>query len=168
MGGVRVCGGAGGAAAQGEGDGKVSYGEAFAVQPFGNSLVVKTLTGQQIYDLLNQQWALNQPPQGRVLQVSRGFTYRHRFVPSVSPLGGSYVCEGSAMLNGTPIDRAASYRVAMNSFLATGGDNFTMFNQGIAQLGGDVDLDALAAYFSTRSAVSPGPRDRIVQVAACS
>jgi 5'-nucleotidase len=153
----------------GEGDGNVTYGEAFTVQPFGNTVVVKTLTGQQLYDLLNQQWAVGQfADGGRTLQVSGGFTYKHTFVPNVSPLGANYVCDGSVMLNGTPIDKAASYRVTMNSFLASGGDNFTVFNLGTNQLGGDVDLDALEAYFvAAGGPVSPGLQNRIVNVPSC-
>ena len=153
----------------GEGDSNVTYGESFTVQPFGNSLVVKTLTGQQIYDLLNQQWAVGQYADGgRTLQVSKGFTYQHSFVPNTSPLGVNYVCDGSVKLNGVAIDKAASYRVTMNSFLASGGDNFSVFNLGTDQLGGDVDLDALEAYFQANpSGVAPGPQDRIQQVAAC-
>ncbi|MFH1818401.1 MAG: bifunctional metallophosphatase/5'-nucleotidase [Pseudomonadota bacterium] len=152
----------------GEGDGNVTYGESFTVQPFGNSLVVKTLTGQQIYDLLNQQWGSNQfADGGRTLQISQGFTYKHTFQAKVSPLGQNYVCDGSVMLNGQPIDKAARYRVTMNSFLATGGDNYTVFNLGTDQLGGDVDLDAMEAYFVAHSPVAPGPQDRIQQVASC-
>jgi 5'-nucleotidase len=150
----------------GEGDGNVSYGEAFTVQPFGNSLVVKTLTGQQIYDLLEQQWAPVQPF-ARILQVSKGFTYQHTFA---GVLGGPYVCPGSVAVDGVPVDRSASYRVTMNSFLATGGDNFSVFNLGSDQLGGDLDLDALEAYFnaSAPAPVAPGPQNRIVKVIACS
>ena len=154
----------------GEGNGNVTYGESFTVQPFGNSLIVKTFTGQQIYDLLNQQWASNQfADGGRTLQVSNGFTYQHTFIPNTSPLGANYVCDGSVLLNGAPIDRAASYRVTMNSFLASGGDNFSVFNLGTNQLGGDVDLDALELYFQANlSGVAPGARTRIQQVPSCS
>ena len=152
----------------GEGDGKVTYGEAFTVQPFGNSLVVKTLTGQQIYDLLEQQWGTNQfPDGGRTLQISKGFSYKHTFVPNSSPLGGKYVCNNSVAVNSVPLDKSASYRVTMNSFLATGGDNFTVFNLGTNQLGGDVDLDAMEAFFVAHSPVPPGPQNRIQQVTAC-
>lgn len=156
--------------AAGEGDGKVTYGEAFTVQPFGNSLTVKTLTGQQLYDLLNQQWATGQfADGGRTLQVSKGLSYQHTFVPNSSPLGANYVCDGSLKFNGVAIDKAASYRVTMNNFLASGGDNFTVFNLGTNQLGGDVDLDALEAYFQANpGGVAPGPQNRIVKVASCS
>jgi len=138
------------------------------VQPFGNSLTVKTLTGQQLYNLLNQQWAIGQfADGGRTLQISNGFTYQHTFQPNASPLGASYVCDGSLKLNGIPIDKAASYRVTMNSFLASGGDNYGVFNLG-TKLGGDVDLDALEAYLHANPAgVAPGPQNRIQSVAAC-
>ncbi|MDT4969948.1 MAG: 5-nucleotidase, partial [Pseudonocardiales bacterium] len=40
----------------GEAVGQVTYGEAFTVQPFGNSLVTKTMTGDQIHRVLEQQF----------------------------------------------------------------------------------------------------------------
>jgi 5'-nucleotidase len=55
----------------------------------------------------------------------------------------------------------------MNSFLATGGDGFSVFNLGTDQLGGEVDVDAFEAYLKANSPVSPGPQDRIVSVASC-
>ena len=71
-------------------------------------------------------------------------------------------------INGVPLDPAASYRVAMNSFLATGGDGYSVFNLGTDQLGGDVDLDAMEAYFRANpEGVAPGPQNRIQQVADC-
>jgi 5'-nucleotidase len=77
------------------------------------------------------------------------------------------VCDGSVMLNGAPLDKSASHRVTMNSFLATGGDNFTVFNLGTDQLGGDVDMDAMEAFFVSHSPVAPGPQNRIQQVVSC-
>jgi 5'-nucleotidase len=54
-----------------------------------------------------------------------------------------------------------SYRVTMNSFLATGGDNFTVFNQGTDTLGGDQDVDALEAYIKANSPLTPPATNRI-------
>ena len=134
-----------------EAAGAVTYGEAFAVQPFGNSLVTMTLTGAQIDILLEQQF------QGAVskLDVSEGFTYSL----SASAAPGSKV---SAMaINGVAVDPAASYRVTVNSFLADGGDNYPVLVQGTDRLGGAVDLDALVAYFAANPTVTPGPQDRV-------
>jgi 5'-nucleotidase len=57
-----------------------------------------------------------------------------------------------------------SYRVAMNNFLASGGDNFTVFNEGTDPLGGEIDLDALVNYFTANSPVSPGPQNRVTRI----
>lgn len=150
----------------GEGDGVVTYQEIFTVQPFGNSLVTKTLTGRQLYALLEQQWSAVQPS-ARVLQVSAGFGYQHAYDAN-KPLGGRYVCDGSVTLNGVAVDQTARYRVTMNSFLADGGDNFSVFAQGADPLGGAQDLDALEAYFAARPAgAEPGTQDRITKVESC-
>lgn len=150
----------------GEGDGVVTYQEIFTVQPFGNSLVTKTLTGQQLYDLLEQQWNATQPF-ARILQVSAGFRYQHTYEAS-KPLGGRYLCDGSVTINGVAVNKAARYRVTMNSFLADGGDNFSVFAQGADPLGGAQDLDALEAYFNARpTGAEPGSQDRIVKVERC-
>jgi len=139
----------------GEGDGNVTYGESFTVQPFGNSLVTMTLTGNQIDTLLETQWVVN-----RVLQVSSGFTYQW----SASAPVGSRVDIASIMLNGVQIDPAGSYRVTVNSFLADGGDGFAVLVQGTNRLGGEVDVDALEKYFVANSPIAPGPQNRIVQI----
>ncbi|HJU81293.1 MAG TPA: bifunctional metallophosphatase/5'-nucleotidase [Acidimicrobiia bacterium] len=143
---------------EGEGDGNVTYGEAFAVQPFGNSLVTMTLTGAQIEALLEQQFRTGG---NTILQVSEGFAYSW----SLSGAIGDKVDPASITIGGTPIDLGASYRVTVNSFLADGGDGFSVLVGGTDRLGGDIDLDALVAYFGANSPVAPGPQDRITQVA---
>jgi 5'-nucleotidase len=141
-----------------EADGEVTYGEAFAVQPFGNSLVTMSLTGAQIDTLLEQQWEGQTSP--RILQVSEGFSYEW----SMSAPDGSKVDPATIMIGGVPVDPSTSYRVTVNSFLASGGDNFSVLVEGTERLGGEVDLDALATYFGANSPVAPGPQDRITAV----
>jgi 5'-nucleotidase len=164
-------------AAPGKVDGNVTYGEAFTVQPFGNSLVTLTLTGAQIYALLEQQWGTAQPFP-RVLQVSDGFTYSHNFpLPLNANLtadegtqfvntvrGNSYIVPGSVKIDGVAVDVTSSYRVTVNSFLADGGDTFTVLIGGTDRLGGAVDTDALEAYLQANpGGVAPGPQNRIVR-----
>ena len=79
----------------GEAPGQVTYGEAFTVQPFANTLVTKTMTGAQIRAVLEQQFhgCQGQTLSTRVLQISNGFTYqqnpeRHRPVPGASARSG--------------------------------------------------------------------------------
>ncbi|HEU4320612.1 MAG TPA: bifunctional metallophosphatase/5'-nucleotidase [Acidimicrobiia bacterium] len=142
-----------------EAAGEVTYGEAFSVQPFGNSLVTMTLTGAQIDTLLEQQFDNPSAGSNRILQVSEGFTYTW---DNAAP-NGSKVDPTSIMLNGVVVDPAAQYRVTVNSFLADGGDNFAVLVNGTNRLGGEVDLDALVTYFGL-GPVDPGPLDRITRV----
>jgi 5'-nucleotidase len=139
----------------GEGPGDVTYGEIFAVQPFGNSLVVKTCTGTQIDALLEQQFVVN-----RILLPSAGFTYTWDAARAV----GDRVASSTIRLDGVPVDPAQGYRVTMNSFLADGGDGFSVFTQCTNPLGGEVDVDALGRYLGENSPVAPPPLNRITRL----
>jgi 5'-nucleotidase len=142
-----------------EAPGEVTYGEAFTIQPFGNSLVTKTMTGAQIHLLLEQQFGgCGGQTTQRILQISAGFSWVRN---AAAPVCADKV--GGLTLNGQPIDPATSYRVTMNNFLASGGDGFTVFNQGTNALGGAQDIDALVAYFNSflPNAVPNPPVNRI-------
>lgn len=120
-------------------DGTVTYGDIFAVQPFGNNLIVKTLSGAQIKALLEQQ-NFESPDRPTVLLPSKGF----HFAFDVSrPVGDRIV---DMRLNGRRIDPRASYRLTVNNFLASGGDGFTVLAQGTNTVDAGLDLDALEAF----------------------
>ncbi|WP_028346792.1 bifunctional metallophosphatase/5'-nucleotidase [Bradyrhizobium murdochi] len=139
-------------------DGAVTYGDLFASQPFRNQLVTLTLTGKQIKDMLEQQWL--DPKRPRILQVSKGFAYAW----DATRPDGERVLPERMLLNGQPIDPAASYRVTVNNFLFVGGDGFTVLTQGTAPQVGIYDVDALHAYFAANSPVSPTAADRITRI----
>ena len=141
-----------------EGDGNVTYGEAFAVQPFSNSLVTLTLTGAQLKAALEQQATAGSDGSGRMLQISNGLTYSW----STSAAVGSKV--SNLQINGVDVDPAATYRVTINNFLAGGGDGFTAFTGGTNLLTGMIDLDAFIAYIENNSPVAPGPMNRVTIV----
>ena len=139
----------------GEAPGEVTYGESFTVQPFGNSMVTMTLNGAQIDALLEQQFTGGIG----ILQVSNGFAYTY----TASLPAGDRV--SSITLNGLAISPGTNYRVTVNSFLADGGDNYTVLRDGTDRLGGEVDTDALEKYFQANPAgVAPGPQNRITRL----
>jgi 5'-nucleotidase len=140
----------------GEQPGEVTYGEAFTVQPFGNTLVVKTCTGQQLYDVLNQQF--NNPSAGsnRIMLPSANVSYTWSD-------SAKKVVEGSLKFGGVAVDKAASYRVAMNNFMADGGDGYTVFTTCTQPLGGAVDLDAFTAYLANHPNLAPPTLNRITK-----
>ena len=143
----------------GEQPGEVTYAEAFTVQPFGNTLVVKTCTGQQLYDVLEQQFDNPAVGSDRVMAVSQvAYTYTR------GNAAGSRVTPGSLTIGGVAVDKAASYRVVLNNFIADGGDGFSVFRSCTNPLGGDVDIDAFARYLGAHSPLSPPPLNRITRL----
>jgi 5'-nucleotidase len=154
-----------------EGDGVVTYGELFTVQPFGNSLVTMTVTGAQIDRMLEEQFCgLNSPantPAGffKVLLPSAGFhyTWDQSEAGVVNCDLANAVDPANVTIGGAPLNPAASYRITVNIFLADGGDGFAVLKQGTNRLGGAVDTDAFEAYLAAAepTGISPAPLDRI-------
>jgi 5'-nucleotidase len=149
----------------------MTYGDAFAVQPFGNSLVTLTLTAQQIKDLLEQQFTgcMGQTAP-RILQVSIGLSYSWsasapacakvvdvNFVPTdlaVTPPRLSGDLE-RMVIAGVVQNPTKTYRVTVNNLLAAGGDGFTVLTSGSDASGGPQDIDALTAFLAAYKAPSP-------------
>jgi 5'-nucleotidase len=140
--------------------GEITYSMAFTVQPFSNVMQVKTMTGEMISRLLEQQWSgANAGTNMKILQVSNGFTYSYDLTRS-----GNKVIPGTIMLDGNPIDPLASYQVTMNNFLGDGGDNFTVFKEGTHTIGGLVDLDAFVNYLMAHDPAPTPPMNRITRL----
>jgi 5'-nucleotidase len=132
----------------------ITHGEAFSVQPFSNILQVRRYTGAQLDALLERQFraptVAGDPEPNVILQVSRGFRYEWNSTLAI----GNRVSNIS--LNGTPIDPAANYQVAMNNFLGGGGDGFgTTITVGTHIKFGADDLVALEAYLQPTIAGTP-------------
>jgi 5'-nucleotidase len=122
--------------------GPVTWAALFDVHPFGNAIVSVTLTGAQIEEALEQQWRVSRP---RVLQIS-GMRYAWS---EAAPVGAR---AREIEIGGRPLEPGRRYTVAVNEYLASGGDGFTVFAAGADRREGPVDLDALEALF----AASPG------------
>ncbi len=134
-----------------------TFGQAFTMQPFGNSLVVMTLSGVQIKAVLEAQ----QKPGAQgitVLQPSEGFTYVWQ---SDAPAGERV---RDMKLNGQPVAPEQAYRVTVNSFLAEGGDGFTGLTRGTARTGGGQDLDAFVEYLQAAPERSPIASPRMTRL----
>ncbi|MER7683426.1 bifunctional metallophosphatase/5'-nucleotidase [Streptomyces sp. NPDC097610] len=152
------------AASGSEGDGVVTYGEAYTVQPFANTVNLVNLTGAQVITALQQQVSGANEAAPKILQISKGLTY----TLDLTKTGAARVVADSVKLNGAAIDPAATYRVAMNSFLAGGGDGFAELGKGTNVLVGGDDLAAFESYLTANSsAAAPYPvptADRITVV----
>jgi len=134
----------------------VTYGQAFSMQPFGNGLVVMTLTGTQVKVLLESQ---QMRPDGEptILQPSAGFTYTWHS----GARRGEKVHD--MKLDGQPIKPDARYRVTVNGFIAEGGDGFVLLKDGRERTGGGDELQALIDYLAAAPR-TPDPTPRMNRV----
>ena len=124
-----------------------------AIQPFGNDIVALTLSGQQLWDILQRQL-----PKGdaspRMLQPSSTLRYRWRKgadgVPQLRDV----------LVDGQPLNRTRDYRVVVNNFLSEGGDEQGGFKHGRdrAVLGTDIDalVDMLRSNPKALDQAAPG------------
>ncbi len=122
----------------------VTFKQAADAQNFANTLVKMQLTGAQIEALLEEQWQ----PDGSSrpfypLGLSEGFEW------SYDPTAARGERVTGMYLDGEAIDPATSYSVVANSFLASGGDNFSTFKEGTnPQDTGYADLQAMVDYMA--------------------
>jgi 5'-nucleotidase len=150
----------------GEGDGVVTYEEAFNVQPFSNILMTFPMTGQQIMDVLEEQCQpLSASRPFLHLGVSEGLTY-----DLSKTIDASNECTAISVtnveLNDVPLDPSATYIVTVNNFLADGGDNFTTFADvdPALRIGGGIDLDELVNYLGSEGPIDPPGTNRVNEV----
>ncbi|PKW08600.1 5'-nucleotidase [Streptomyces sp. 1222.5] len=147
-----------------EGDGVVTYAEGFTVQPFANTVNLQDFTGAQLVQVLKEQVSGPNAAAPKILQPSAGLTYTLDMTKS----GADRVVTDSIRLNGAPVDPAATYRVATNSFLAGGGDGFPTLGHGTNDVVGSDDLSALEKYLTANSSagspIAPPATGRITIV----
>ncbi|MBF6221954.1 5'-nucleotidase C-terminal domain-containing protein [Nocardia abscessus] len=130
--------------------GPITYGDIFTVQPFGNQVVTLTLTGSQILRLLEQQW--NDPAKPAILSPA-GITYTYS---ATAPKGAKVIAD-SVRVGGQPLNPVATYRITTNSFLASGGDGFTVFTEGADTSAGPTDLDAFETFLRDKPPLQAPP-----------
>lgn len=133
--------------------GKITWGDLFAVQPFGNRLMRLQLSGSEVIELLNQQWI--DESYNRMLAVS-GLSYTwdiHR--PSGARVFDVTVGE-------EPIEANRSYGAAVNEFLAEGGELFGVLGQLPRKESGIGDLEALVRWVELQPKLNVTPDSRIV------
>jgi 5'-nucleotidase len=146
----------------------VTFGQLFSVMPFNNTLVSMDLSGRQLLRLLEQQWESPQPAEGRILSVSQGLTYTWdaNQPAGAAPGNGQRVQPQTLKLHGETVDLDKSYRVTVNSFLASGGDNFTVLKEGKNLQEAEVDSIVVKQYFRATGVVNPPQLNRIARLAA--
>lgn len=128
-------------------DKSITWGAAQDVQPFGNILDVVSMTGQQIYDVLNQQY--------------KNFGAGHQTYLLVSGLKYDFTTNDDKTQpfkvtkvygnDGKPIDLNKTYNVVINDFLKGGGDYFSQFKDAKQVATAGVDTDVFVKYIEEQT-----------------
>jgi 5'-nucleotidase len=137
--------------------GNITTGDVYSVMPFHDQVYAVRMTGQQIKDLLNQQWTRTVKPD-HLLQIS-GFSYSYDASrePSDRVINITF--------NGKELDMTAQYTVATTDFLTFGGDGYTAMQNGTVITYGDLDANIFIDYLkSLRSQIAPQTGERIHEV----
>jgi 5'-nucleotidase len=130
--------------------GDVTVAGAFRAQPFGTSLVSMALTGDQILELLKEQWCGRASQ--RILQPSQSVSYAWSAQTAAAIQGTA--CAGAPnpvfglQVNGAPVNPHGSYRVAVSSLLAGGFNRFATLQAGAGRSDGPTDMAALEAHLA--------------------
>jgi|GEM_PF-497562 len=146
----------------GDAEGVVTFGEAFEFQPFNNTMFVLPMTGAQIISVLEEQCQPGGSSRPVLhLGVSDGFTYDLELTLQDGVC--TAVDVSNVQLNGVDLVDDDEYLVAVNNFLAEGGDNFNTFAEVefTDQLPGPQDIDALTDYFEANPALAAPSTDRV-------
>ena len=145
--------------------GDVTFENALAVLPFGNTLAVVDLKGEELVAALDH--GLSRPGEGAFPQVA-GLKLAYC---AAAPCSGALRSGGQVTVltvNGVPVDLAAAYRIAVNSFMSNGGDAYAMLKDACARPNnycrdtGVLELDLLVEEFKTQSPVVRRVEGRIV------
>ena len=138
-------------------DGQLTFGDIYAVQPFGNELVTGSLTGAEIREFVEQSLDDDGGINPVIPSAGLSFTFDAR-----RPAGNRIV---DLRFQGQPLDPAASYRVTVSNFLAGGGDGYTVLKQLRDTTPGGVDLDALEAWIGSSSPQDVPTEQRAIDLA---
>ena len=138
--------------------GVVTYGAMYSVEPFGNVIFGVTLTGAQLYQLLEQQFTGKPRPQ--IMGVSRGFGYSW----DAGAAEGAKIVPGSVKIDGVPVEAARAYRVNVDNFMLGGGDGFVALKEGTDSAPGFIDRDALERFLTAHAPLAPPARNRITRL----
>jgi len=153
--------------------GPISYAGLFATNPFHDTLVEVQMTGDQIRRVLEQQWespnnTLFYAPGGvgEILMPSAGFTYTwdSSMPAGAAPGTGARVIPSTMQLNGQTIVPTQTYKVVIQTFLQSGGDNFSEFKLGTNPVQGGFDIAALTAYMKNHPNYVPVTPNRITKL----
>jgi len=155
---VAICNGGGMRAALPRG--KISRGDILTTFPFGNMYVLREVSGEQLWEALENGVSEEGAKGPRLLHVA-GMRY---WIDGTRPSGSRIVKAEVIDEKGQakPLDLKARYVIIVSDYIVHGGDNFTMFGDAKAVPSPDpIDVDLLERYILKASPIKAIQTGRI-------
>ena len=136
-------------------------GDVFSVLPFGNTCVVRKITGEQLWLTLEHSVAKTPASDGRFLQIG-GFKFSYSAKSAV----GSRVKSVTLLADGKEIPNSKDFMLTMvtNDFTNAGGDSFTMLIEKAPSPALEVMADVVLSYLKKQGTFAPPKVERITVV----
>jgi 2',3'-cyclic-nucleotide 2'-phosphodiesterase (5'-nucleotidase family) len=141
--------------------GDISLGQILEVEPFNSDVVTVDISGSQLLEALENGVSQVESGAGRFPQVSG---MRFSWDPKAPITYRVTTVEIKTSSGFVPLDKNATYRLVTLSFVAGGGDGYTMLTKGAVNYLGYVDYEMLREYIEKHSPLQPKLDDRIIRV----
>lgn len=143
-------------------DGQILFGEAWQAHGYQNPVLVVTLTGQQIKQILEEQWRKKTDGSESFHPLAVSYNVNYSYDKS-KPINERIDPE-KVMINGEPLDLERSYRVAALAYMVIGADGYPTFKQYREPVRAEVDYWAFYNYLKEQKVVEPPALNRVSSV----
>ncbi|MEU7641575.1 bifunctional metallophosphatase/5'-nucleotidase [Streptomyces sp. NPDC039016] len=140
-------------------DGVVTYGQAWKAVGFGDPIMTVTVTGRQIHDALEQQWA--SAAGGGLSFAPLAVSGNVRYTFDATGRAGHRIDPAEVLIDGEPLDPARRYRLAAPSYTLINQDGFSAFTGFTEPVRHTRDFESFIAYVRARRRLSPAELNRI-------
>ncbi|WP_399093663.1 bifunctional metallophosphatase/5'-nucleotidase [Streptomyces sp. BBFR2] len=140
-------------------DGTVTFGAAWNAVGFGDPIMTVTVTGRQLHDALEEQWA---PASGGTLgfaPLAVSGNVRYTF-DATGPVG-KRVDPAEVFIDGRPLDEKRAYRLAAPSYTLINQDGFSAFLGFTEPVRHTRDFESFVAFVRQRKRLTPAATDRV-------
>lgn len=144
-------------------EGRITRGDLLTIHPFGNMMVIREYSGEQLWEALEHGVSAEGAGGPRLLQVA-GLRYT---VDGRRPAGSRVLRVDVVDEEGgvTPLDLKARYGVIVPSYLAGGGDGYEVLKEGSVLASPDpIDVDVVEAYLRAHDPLPLPEGGRILRV----
>ncbi|WP_053724925.1 bifunctional metallophosphatase/5'-nucleotidase [Streptomyces sp. WM6378] len=138
--------------------GVITFDRAWKAVGYGCPVITATVTGQAIHDALEQQWAEDD---GELTYAPLAVSSNVRYAFDAAAPPGERVRPADVLIDGTPLDVRASYRLASTAYTFIGADGYPALLKHTEAVRHTRDFESFTAFVRANYRLAPGPLGRV-------